>query len=124
MAFNVETTVTVNNGQATYRINDQALVDRYAKLGALYQQYVRESVGRQLRDRLVPYVRANVKRRTGKLARSVRLINIRNGYALIDQFYGAYQNPSTRAIVDKWVRTNYRGILNKAAADARSKLRG
>ena len=123
MEFNVDIQVRLNNGQATFNINDQRIIDRYAELGALYQEYVRESVGKQLRQRLVPYVRANVKRRTGRLSRSVRLINIRNGYALIDQFYGAYQNPNTREIVSKWVRSNYRGILQKAAAEARGKLR-
>lgn len=93
-------------------------VSNQGEAGRQFVAYMIQSVERQIRERLIPYLKRTLPKRTGKLAASINLRRVQNGFQLFSAFYGAFLKPSVRQRIASWVQNEYRGILNQAQREA------
>lgn len=126
MALQTNVSVTRHRNGMTWNLPDpnfgRQLVQRIQEV---LQDFIRafiESVHRQIQRRLVPYLKQNLPKRTGRLQRSVRLRRIHNGFQIESAFYGAFQKPSVRQTVANWVQREYNQILQTAQREALSQV--
>lgn len=124
--FNVSVTLRTRGNTATFRLPDptfgRTLIRAIGNAMADFRRYVREYAEKQVRNRLVPYLKSRLPRRTGRLRGSVRVVRVKDGFELLTAFYGAFQKPSEREIVRQWVQSNYRQILANAVRYAEGQI--
>ena len=126
MSLQTGLTFSSSRGGATFNLPSPNLAETIsARLQEVFEEYIKlviESVRRQLQQRLIPHLKRTVPNRTGALKNSIRFNSARNGFQIVSRFYGAYQNPTVREIVAKWVKVNYRQVLQRASQEAISRL--
>lgn len=83
--------------------------DELARFRALPKE-IALKVAKMVTFELVPYVKSRVRVKTGRLKRSIRFQR-RKESLIADLFYGAFQDPTTRQIVDEWFRKNWQRIV-------------